>query len=65
MKKNQQMLPWRFTGFKYFQNGSKSCEKYRNFNFELNYLDQIQPQRWEMNYFTQTHPLGTENKINK
>ena len=20
-------------------------------NFELNYLDQIQPQRWEMNYF--------------
>ena len=29
--------------FKYFQNGSKSCEKYRNFNFELNYLDQIQP----------------------
>ena len=21
-------------------------------NFELNYLDQIQPQRWEMNYFT-------------
>ena len=29
--------------FKYFQNGSKSCEKYRHFNFEPNYLDQIQP----------------------
>ena len=29
--------------FKYFQNGNKSCEKYRNFKFELNDLDQIQP----------------------
>ena len=36
------MLAWRFTGLKHFQNGNKSCEKYQNFNFELNYLDQIQ-----------------------
>ena len=26
-----------------FQNGIKSCEKYQDFNFEPNYLDQIQP----------------------
>ena len=41
-KKNQIMLQWRFKGPKHFENGSKSCEKYQTFNFELNYLDQIQ-----------------------
>ena len=59
------MLQWRFKGPKHFENGSKSCEKYQTFNFELNYLDQIQAQKWEMNYFTQTHLLGTESKKKK
>ena len=42
---------WFFSKFRNFRNGSKSCEKYQNINFQLNYLDQIQPYRWEMNYF--------------